>query len=55
MEVESNNTLHFVDDSITIKGSDLSTNMYKKPIPTERYLLFKSDHPSILKEELYTV
>jgi hypothetical protein len=49
MEVEANNILPFLDVLVMKRSPKLTTNVYRKPTPTGRYLLFKSNHPHHVK------
>jgi hypothetical protein len=52
MEIESDNTISFLDVLVIREGAALVTQVYKKPTHTGQYLNFKSDHPPHVKRGL---
>ena len=50
MEIEKDNTIPFLDTSVT-RDSDglLTTRVYKKPTHTDQYLAYDSHHPQSVK------
>jgi hypothetical protein len=48
MEIESNNSIPFLDILVIRKDSMLTTTVYRKPTHTGRYLNFDSNHPGWL-------
>jgi hypothetical protein len=50
MEIESNNSIPFLDILVIKKDLMLTTTVYRKPTHTGRYLNFDSNHPPHVKE-----
>jgi hypothetical protein len=50
MEVETNNTLLFLDGLVMKRGPKLTTKVYRKSTHTGRYLYLKSNHPHKCKK-----
>jgi hypothetical protein len=52
MEIESDSAIPFLDVLIIRKEMTLTTEVYRKPTNTGRYLSFNSNHPPHLKRDL---
>jgi hypothetical protein len=52
MEVDAKNTLPFLDVLVMTRGQKLTTEVYRKPVHTGRYLHFKSNHTHHVKREV---
>ena len=48
----SPHTIEFLDVRVSVKGRELSTNVYSKPTDSKAYLHFSSDHPLHIKTSI---
>ena len=50
MEIEKDNTIHFLDTSVSRDSNGLlTTTVYRKPTHTDQYLAYDSHHPQSVK------
>ena len=50
MEIEKDNTIPFLDTSVSRDSNDLlTTTVYRKPTHTDQYLAYDSHHPQSVK------
>ncbi|XP_076335599.1 uncharacterized protein LOC143238877 [Tachypleus tridentatus] len=49
MEIEEQNSLSFLDILINKQARQITTTVYRKPTHMDRYLLFQSYHPTLIK------